>query len=233
MVVIGYLNEDGLLNRVELDKIRRLTADLEEIEGIDRMYSLANARVLMRQAFGIRVVNVLEKYETHPRMLKHLLVDSPIIGGRFLNEAGTMAMIWTRMAADQDVDSERERIISNITDAATSVLGTDAVHLGGNGVILTGLNRISKSDFGLLMGVSYVIIFLVIYLLYRRVAFVALTFGVILTSSLLTLMALGLSGRQINMVTAMLPTVVSILGIADLIHVLNEFAVRAEDRRGD
>jgi uncharacterized protein len=230
IVLLGYRKPEGLINETEIEKVRRLTSALEAISGVSRVWSLTNAQDVHPE--GGHFEPVVPEGDMEPD-LRAWILGSPLLAGRLVNADATMTLIWITMDVMDDIDERRDSIIAAISDAADRTLGAGEARLGGMGVIYAGLNEITRRDFGLFMGLSYLLMFTLMFVLFRRLSFVMLAIGVVGTATVLTLGVMGLAGSRLNLVTVMLPTIVSIFGIADVIHVMNRgSALSATGRSG-
>ncbi len=165
--------------------------------------------------------------------LRERIMGSPFLAGRLVNADASMTLVWITMDVMDDIDERRDAVIAAITETADGVLGPGEARLGGMGVIYAGLNEITRHDFGLFMGLSYLLMFTLMFVLFRRLSFVLLALAVVAAATLLMLGVMGIAGSRLNLVTVMLPTIVTIFGIADVIHVMNRgSALSAAGLRG-
>jgi uncharacterized protein len=140
VVLLGYRKPDGLLDPVELERVRRLTAVLEAVPGVSRVVSLANVQDVDLES-GL-FEPVLANGVTDQRILA-----SPLLSGRIVNADGTMTLVWITMDVMEDIDERRDAIIAAIRDVADGVLGPGEAWLGGMGVIYAGLNEITRQRY--------------------------------------------------------------------------------------
>jgi predicted RND superfamily exporter protein len=226
VIAMAIHREEGIFRQNNLEKISQLTATLGQIGGVERVFSITNAEDIQYGAgssgFGTLIPAPIPG-DSVLATLREQATGSSLIADRLISKDGKTAMLVIRMSIMQDIDLKRDAIIDRVTAVATQYLGKENVHLGGIGVIFSGLNRITQHDFGLFVSLSYLMMFIIIWVLYRNWRIVLLALGTLLTATLLTLELYGLLGYQVNMITMMLPTLIMLLGVMDNQHILNEF----------
>jgi uncharacterized protein len=227
IVALVLHDENGIFSFNTLNTLRSLTQNLEQISGISRVFSITNVKDLSYTEGSIGYTSVvpdsIPASQTALRSLRTKALRSSIISGRLINEEGTTAMLFVQMNVMDDIDQQRDRIIQDITQVAEKHKGEHAVYLGGIGVIFSGLNLITQQDFKVFILMSYLLMFALIWALYGRAILVLYTMATIGVATVLTLELYGLMGYSINMITMIIPTLVAILGIMDVMHVVNEF----------
>ncbi len=212
----------GVLSEPGLALIDEVSVALEAVEGVERVHSVLSARDVWRIEDGIRFGAATDAGLER-------LAGNPLFQGRFLSEDGTLAMLWVQMASMADFDARRDAIVTEVTGVADRVLGDRDHALGGIGVIYSGLNLITQHDFGLFLGLGYLVIFVLLAWLFRSWRLVLATIGVVTVGTIVSLGLYGYAGHQLNMVTVVLPTLIVVIGLADAIHMPAAFVrVRQE-----
>ncbi len=223
-IAILVTDTAGILRAETLTRIRRLSDDLRRHAGVARVWSLTGAVDL---ASGKPLV---------PHDLSRIPLDSlaatlrqnPLVMRRFVDSNLTSAMILVQMAVMDDIDQKRDAIVRAVRATALSAFDEGQVHLGGLGVVYTALNEITQRDFGLFVGLSYTVMFAIMFLLFRRIVLVLLSLSAVAVATMLTLELYGALGYQVNMLTMTIPTIIVILAILDMLHIIHEtVALRA------
>lgn len=96
------------------------------------------------------------------------------------------------------------------------------VALAGPEVMNDAVNRATMEDSALFTGLSYGLIFLLLFAVLRRPGLIFFALWVITLALLVTTGVWGLSTYSINIVTVIVPILVLILAIADSVHVLQK-----------
>ena len=212
---------DGVYRPGALDTLRSLGSQIEALPGVERVYSVANASTLAITPGGPVMTNVLPEDLVDPQTLASAvepLLHNPLIVGHFVNEAADQAMLWVEMEVSEDFDTRRDSIISAVREIADHVLTDQVHHLAGVGVLYAGLNEVTEKDFGTFLGLGFLLLFAVMGWVFRGVLFTFTAMLVVTLAISVMFGIFGLMGRQINMVTSVLPIVVMVIGIADVVH---------------
>ncbi len=197
--------------------IETVSGRLEALEGVARVHSILTARDAWKTDAGLRFDRALEGGAERA-------ADNPLFRDRLVSADGEAAMLWVEPAVMDDFDARRDAIVGAIRATADQALADLPHALGGVGVIYSGLNLVTQRDFGVFVGLSYLVIFGALWWIFRSWRLVAAVGGVVTVGTLVALGALGLAGKQINMITVVLPTLVIVLGLADAVHFPAAFA---------
>lgn len=228
IISVAYRDEKGLLNSGSLQKIRRLQGMLENVEGVDHVLSIANAKDFRKitegnmismefsQIFGDNLDSISQ--ESAEKVL-----SSSLYSDRLLNKQGDLTLMIIHFEPFEVVHKRMDKIIPEIKGLCFDVLGKMNVHFSGADIITFGLNELSREDFIKFTGLSYLIMFIMISLFYRKAIFVILSFLISITTIWLTLSLYGFLGFGLNIFTVMTPPLVIVLCIMMSMHIFNEF----------
>ncbi|MFU8805733.1 MAG: efflux RND transporter permease subunit, partial [Bradymonadaceae bacterium] len=234
VILLLVENEAGIFAPEVLRQVETLSESIEAVVGIARVHS---------------ILTVQDAWDTEEGLVFHPLIPSPIPDDPELMEnAGARAlqnplfidrlvsadtkrtMVWAEMDVMADIDDMRVDIVAEVRSIATEQLGRETFAMGGIGVIYAGLNVITQHDFSLFLGIAYLLMFLLMWWIFRQIRIVAAAIGVISVGTIISLGVYGLLGHQMNMVTVVLPILVIVLGIADAVHMPTTFVhIRRSD----
>ena len=145
-----------------------------------------------------------------------------------LNEEQTATMLVAQMDAMDNIDAERDGVLLRLRDRLAQL--TDVhVALGGIGVIYAALNEASTVGAAGIIAGSYLLITLLLIVLLGRLGAVALTLGTVGLGAVWLVGLYGFWGRDINMVTMVMPTLVLVIGVSDCVHMLSHIAEQDPD----
>ncbi|MFT7624812.1 MAG: putative RND superfamily exporter protein, partial [Myxococcota bacterium] len=224
----------GVWTSEYLNKIRTLTARLEKVEGVSRVLSVSNAQLLGLhsdgeggQALGVAPVMPGEVVDADLARLRTLVETDPILKDTFVVSEGRVAMVFAQMAVADKFDSVRPGVLTGIQDVLDdSGLTT---HVAGIGVIYNALNQIAQVEGAVFMGLAFLLVFALLWPLFRSVPAVLASIGAVACAVVMTRGLYGLAGRDENMVTMTLPVLVLILGVADCVHIFRYRASRPDE----
>jgi predicted RND superfamily exporter protein len=227
----GVLTVEGL---ARIDRVARAAAAVDGIAEVTAVTDLVHARTdedwrpdpSVDEAPPLVVGPVLDALPTTPaeaERARRRILEDPLVREALLSEDGTTALVVARMEAGGDLDAVRDRVLAEL-DLAVAAADAGHVPRAGVGVVFSALNVASSRDVAVVGTVSYAIIAVLLGLLFRRVAAVALTFGIVGAAVVLTFGLYGAAGRDLNMVTMAMPTLLLIIGVADAVHMLHRIA---------
>ena len=217
----------GVFTAESLRTLRTLGSRIEALAGVERVYSVADTARLTITADGAVMARALTQDIGGAGALTEVvesLLQNPLIVGHFVNESADQAMLWVEMEASSNFDARRDSLIASLRETADNVLRDREHHLAGVGVLYAGLNEVTAKDFSTFLGLGFVLLFAVMAWVLRSALFTLTAMLVVSVAMLVMLGIFGLLGKQINMVTSVLPVVVMVLGIADLVHFPVAFA---------
>ncbi|MFZ2959513.1 MAG: MMPL family transporter [Candidatus Ozemobacteraceae bacterium] len=129
------------------------------------------------------------------------------------------AVFLIEPVSSPDMDVKRPQIIASVKEK----LGGLKYQLAGMGVMYDELNQLSLRDGFLFTAISYLVIGVLIFLLYRSVPFSLIVVTVMILGGCFFVGIYGLFRQNFNMVTVVLPTLMMILSISDVAYVFNNY----------
>jgi len=217
VVVIGVRDDAGILSASGLEKVRRVTRDAAAVPGVAKVRSLTNTSSIRGGMGTIEVGPVLgpEIAPTDPAQMRAAVQADPLIR-QLLGRSEQDTVVIAQMEAMDDIDARRDSILSELRQA----LAGAEVSFAGIGVIYAALNQASTQGAAGVMAACYLLILVLLWWLMGRWRPVVLTLGVVGLGAVWLLGLYGASGRDINMVTMVMPTLVLVIGVSDCVHML-------------
>lgn len=225
---LALKEKEGILNPNCLRKISQLQKEIEKIDGVDHVLSLINAKDfkkivsegMIRMEFSSLYSDSL--YISSPEFENEILTSS-LYANRLINTKGDVTLLVIHFESFDLVHSKMDKLIPLIRTLAYKILGQDNVHFSGADIITFGLNELSRRDFIKFTGLSYIAMFLIIALFYRRMIYIVMSLLIAISTIWLTLSIYGFFGCGLNIFTVMTPTFVIIISIMMAMHIINEF----------
>jgi predicted RND superfamily exporter protein len=226
---------DRLFSRRTLKFIEEVTADIERVQTVQRVNSLATATIVealpASEDGGLEVRPLLENLDTRdPAEIKRLAIEDDLIRGDLVSaDATTTALI---VSFDEDrIDEVRAGVIQQIHDIVDPKLpeGVRAYYNGSLEISET-YNRITLDNQRRFVPPILLVTIAAIYMTFRSVRKTLLTMIAILVSILWTLGLYSLMGYTYNVLSSMIIPLVVVLAIADDVHIMQHWD--EERRRG-
>jgi predicted RND superfamily exporter protein len=229
---------DGLFSRETLAAIQAMTGDIERVETVQHVNSLATATMVqaIRGAApdegGLDVRLLLEDLDTRdPADIKrHALADDLIRGDLVSEDGATTAII---VGFDEDrIDEVRAGVIQQIHDIVDPTLPAGVrAYYNGSLEISETYNRITLDNQQKFTPPILIFTVLAIYFSFRSWRKTLLTMFAIVVSLLWTLGLYSLMGYSFNVLSSMLVPLIVVLAIADDVHIMQHWDEAR--RRGD
>ncbi len=221
VVVIGVHSSDGILNKAGLERIRAVSDAAASVEGIATVRSVVDEPVIRGGDGTLQVAPIVDAAEA-----QRLLGSDPMIDALVAADQST-ALVLAEMDVTPDIDARRDGVLAELE---TAVRAVDAgASFAGIGVVYAALNQASTRDAAGVIGASYLLILVLLRGLLGRWRPVMLTLGAVGLGACWLMGMYGASGRSINMVTMVMPTLVLVIGVSDCVHMLVHVAAQPVD----
>jgi predicted RND superfamily exporter protein len=232
VVVLAFEDPSGILDDQGIALLRAAGEAAVAVDGIAEVVSLATVQDIRAENDWLEVGPLVPDGPVTDALARRILAD-PLLVGKLVNSDGTVALIFTRMEAMGDIDARRDAILAELWTAVDTV-STD-YRAAGIGVIYAALNQLSTVDSAVFIVASYGLIVVLLGLFFRRLGPLVITMVAVGVAAIWLMGVYGAAGRNINMVTMVMPTLVLLIAISDCVHILVHVArqpkVAGESRR--
>ncbi len=227
VVAIAVHDDGGVFSAAAMARIRAVGEAAAAVDGVARVTSLATVDDIRGEmdADGFPILSVGNLVGDNPDWdaTRARALADPLVAGRLVSNDGKTALVVVQMATMEGFDAQRDRVLAGLRAAVAPLLGEDFRH-AGIGVIYAALNQLSTVDSVVFVVASYLLIIGVLWVLMGRVLPMAVSMVTVGIGAGWLLGAYGFAGRDINMVTMILPTLVLVIGVSDCVHVMNHVA---------
>ena len=220
VVVLAVHDPEGIVTAEGIGLLNELGRRAEAIEGIAEATHIGTELTIDAGELFIDIHRLvpedLTEVQDWEAQREKVLAD-PLVNGTLVSSDGKTALVLARMEAMEGIDAKRDGILLELDEATAELPHQTA----GIGVVYAALNQLATVDSAVFIGASYGLIMLLLLLIFGRITPMAVTMTVVGVGATWLMGAFGAAGRDINMVTMVLPTLVVIIGISDCIHILN------------
>jgi uncharacterized protein len=228
IIVVAATDPESVYTPAALERIRAASKALEAHPKVRRVNSLALGLYVEGDDGVIEVDRLLGDdpitAEDAARVRARVEAD-PSFRGTIVGERDTISLILVEPSTAEDFDAERPALMRDVRAIVDDTLRKDGggAHLGGIGVVYDGLNEASLRDSGVFVTLSYLVVMFGLWVVFRRLIWVLLGVVIATIPVVITLGIAGLAGRDLNMVNAVLPTLIMTVGILDLVHLVHSY----------
>jgi len=229
---------DRLFSRATLETIAAITGDIERVDTVQQVNSLATATIVdaikgdSPEEGGLEVRPLLEDVATRdPAAVRRRALEDDLIRGDLVSEDGTTTAIIVGFDEDR-IDEVRAGVIQQIHDIVDPKLpqGVRAYYNGSLEISET-YNRITLDNQRKFTPPILLVTVLAIYFSFRSWRKTMLAMFAIVISLLWTLGLYSLMGYSYNVLASMLVPLIVVLAIADDVHIMQHWD--EERRHGD
>jgi hypothetical protein len=230
--------KEGIFSLGHLKNVFRASREIEgDTANFKRVLSIGLAPYIGLKDGNELIVEDLmtgePKTSEEGEVVKQRFLDDPFKIKLLSDPTQRYAILIAEPTASSEMDQKRPEIIKSVRDKLRGF----SYKLAGMGVMYDELNQISMRDGALFITVSYLVIVVVSFLLYRSWIFTLLVIKVMVLGGLGFMGVYGFFRQNINMVTMVLPTLMLILSVSDVTFVYNNYCynidkVVADKRRG-
>jgi predicted RND superfamily exporter protein len=229
IVALRAQSPDVLFSRESLALLERITGDIERVETVQRVDSLASATIVDAVPDGLDVRPLLDRLaSSDPKAILRRALDDELIRGDLVSDDGTVTAIVVSFDEDR-IDAVRAGVIQQIHDIIDPRL-PDGVRAYYNGSleISETYNRITLDNQRRFTPPIFVVTVLAIYLTFRSWRKTLLSVVAVAASVLWTLGLYSLMGFSYNVLSSMIVPLIVVLAIADDVHIMQHWD---EERR--
>jgi hypothetical protein len=236
VVLIAIGVEDSVYTPETLEVIRRASDRIDAHPDIRRVASITASTHIDGDAIQIVVEPLVPDGPIDAEIAaatRRRVEADPTLRATLVSEDQRVTLIAAQFASLDKVMGRRPQILDDVRAIVRAELegGDREIHVGGIGVIYDAINRAVLSDTRIFISLSYLLILVGLWVLFRRVAWVLLALGIIVVATVATAGLFGVLDRKLNMVTSIVPTLILTVGVMDLIHLISARQEDAGDLR--
>jgi predicted RND superfamily exporter protein len=228
------LQSDRLFTQESLEFIRRVTADIERVDMVERVQSLSTANIVRSlpadpggdDGGGIEVQPLLDDQLDTPAALDRVrerALGDALLRGDLVSEDGTVTAIAVSFDEDR-IDDARSEVIEAIHRLVDPRLpaGMTAFYNGSLEISET-YNRVTLANTRNLTPPILALTVAGIYLMFRSWRITVLLVIAVVVSVVWTMGLFVEMGFTYNVLASMMPALVLILAVADDVHIVQHF----------
>ena len=234
---IVYIKDDDLWTPEKLFLLEELMFELEEIDKVEKVESVFSA-LSIRDADGYLEIDplleMIPSNEQEADALRDNAVYSPLITGNLISEDGTVIainVIVDRSGRDPDFnrafDRQIEDVLAPLRDRFNEVFQIGPPRLNAE------IERAMFADLQLLTPLSSLVLFASILYFLRTGVSCVIPIATSLVSISWTFGFMGYAGIPLSLLTAIVPSLVIVIGSTEDTHMLNAYLHGVKNRKPD
>jgi len=232
-LIIGIESPTGIYDADFLREVERYATELNELPFVTSVLSPTQIREPIRMGLSLVQRPLLRWQSPDSIVADNLKADSVRIANRsnyigtFVSENGKALTL--QVAHEQRLSKER---CDTLARAVLSLADTwdHTSHIAGRAVAQKYYVDVMQREVVLFVSVGMAIIVLFLWLAFHSAWGVIIPLLVVLLSGLWTLGIMEITGKSIDVMTIVLPTIIFVVGISDVVHILSRYY---EELRGN
>jgi len=212
VIYIAYKNPD-VLSPAMRDYAARLTERLKKVQGVRYVFSVRDAFEFYRA------------YVKDERFIAQEITTNPLFRGNVISADGRTTCLW--VVFDHEVESAERRgeVLAGVQAVLLEEQRSSGLrfHAAGIPVIENEYVALTKRDTLTFLPLAIAIFFLLLCFYFRNVMGMVLPLATVFMAVLWTVGLMQIFGRSISILSAIIPNLILIVGIADAIHVLSHY----------
>jgi uncharacterized protein len=234
IIALEAASPDRLFSTDTLRFIEQVTGDIERVDTVQRVDSIATATVVDAVPDGLDVRRLIDLARTQgPGAVRARALDDELIRGDLVSPDATVAALVVSFDEDR-IDAVRGGVIQQIHDLVDPRLPEGIrAHYNGSLEISETYNRITLDNQRKFTPPILLVTVIAIYLTFRSWRKTVLTMFGVGISLLWTLGLYSLLGYTFNVLSSMLVPLIGILAIADDVHIMQHWDEERRHRDGE
>lgn len=226
-VLIGIENNTGIYQQEFLAEVDRLVEDLLLIRNVEAVVSPTRIEEPIRLGISMVRKPLLRWQENLENVQEKLLLDSTKLhkDGTYLGnliapsgQALSLQVLHKQMLSKEGCDS----LALSLYDL-TRQFQFDGMHVAGRAAAQKYYVDVMQREVLIFVSLGMILIIIFLWFAFQSLWGVLVPLGVVLLSGLWTLGLMELTGKSIDVMTIVLPTIIFVVGMSDVVHILSRY----------
>jgi len=230
-IVVGVVNDahaNGVLNPQTLGKLQRITGKALKLPGIVRrnVYSFATSKDLQIRGGSLvqqRLLRGTDPSAEQIQALEQMVDGNPLFEDLLLSKDRSAAAIYLPVPDEVDAKGLVDQIKQFIREEGQ---GDERFYIGGQRVAEDVFGVLMFQQMALLSPLVGLVIFIGLWLMFRRLSLITGPLLIALVSVLWTMGLMVWLRLPVHIMASMAPVFLMSIGVVDGIHILSEFSDR-------
>ena len=232
-VLLVALEDTDLLSPAKQARLRRVIEAVRAVPDVDYVASPLDLVAMEREGTGLRMQpyseRALEEPDIAARMAEELARD-PLGEGLLVGSDGS----WIVLVALSQEPARPAEVAIEVVPAVLKAFSDegwprDTVRIGGLLATLDQILRMSMQNLTVLLPITSLCLLVTVWLLFRRLWPATVALGVSAVGVLWTMGFAVQLDREVNILMAVAPAVILIVGFSDVVHLISAYLLEIED----
>ena len=219
---IAIPRKEGVFDQQFLEDFHDFTLKTRDIANIIESQSLTKFSYPLKTPFGMTTVPAIhiDQPEKYAKDRERLLNDERFVYN-LIDATATTLVVALKTAEKVDLPSADKLVVD--LDSLVSLYNFENHHYIGQAYFQSELVKMQQEEVLMSALVSGFLVSLVIFMLYRRFYGIAIALVSIALGMILFFGFLGVTGRELSVMSALYPVLMIIVGTSDVIHIMSKY----------
>lgn len=221
-LLIAVENQPTVFEQEFLEKFHEFTLEVRDLPHVTRIQSLTTMDYPVKTPFGINSVPIIHidqpfRYETD----KARILDDKRFVNNFIDENAKALTVSARTI--DAIDLNQSKALMEAYEELIKEYNFDEVHVLGRAYFQDELVEMQKDEIVVSTIISGILIIFILMFIFRKPIGVWIALSSIGLGLLYFLGIIGLMGRELNVMAALYPVLMLIVGTSDVIHIMSKY----------
>ena len=221
-VLIALENKSGIFRKAFLLRVDSLTKEIASIQYVKHINSPTNLKSLALGGF-VPIQTQLLHFEDESAYAKDsaLIYNSPFLVGSYFPENAQSLSLFIK--TDDILKKKQCDELAKNLESSIQKYKFDEVHMVGRifaqNVYLVNLQK----EFSVFLLISFFVVLVFLWFSFKSVYGIVVPVSIVMIAILWTLGIMDLMGKPIDLMSAMLPTMIFVAGMSDVVHFFSKY----------
>jgi uncharacterized protein len=220
LIALGY--QPDVLDSDFLEKANQIRFEIKNMKGVEKIFSLLDLKEPILSPFGIRNRPLLEW--DNPASLertKSKLIQSKLWKNNLINEKGDYLLFIVHNK--QRISKEEGDLLYRDILSSVLISGLTDFYIAGKIKAQGEFISLMQDEFSFFLGISAILIIILLFFIFQTWWGISIPL-IILAIGILWTIAFSLYlGKPLHIMSVMQPTILSVIGLAAIIHFFNHY----------
>lgn len=227
--VIVALYWDKLFTTEHLAAVTEATEAIKRLDHVAGVLSLATVPKLVTHN---NVLDMRSVASAKPEVARRIVRNNPLYSSNLVSEQGNAAALYVSLAGDDQDKASTAQVVAAIRQAARSAVGASAtIRMTGSPVIQVATSQAVLTELLQMLPLLLVVVAVFLTVAFRSLRGLVLPLGTVTVALLWVFGIFAVTGRSLNVITTIVPLVVTTIGLAYMVHLLSGVYRYREDQQ--
>ena len=206
----------------KIDSLNSWSSAFASLDGISGVTNLNTLQVPVKGGFfGVSSDYVVSKKDNNEELTRRRIQENREFSKIFISDDETVL----GMVIGLKPDADRSIVMKNVLNKTNSINQNPNIktYFTSEAAVSYFIDKAMKKDFAILLPVCFLIVFLLLYRVFRRVLYVCAALLVNVIALVWTFGLMGMLNVTFSVVTSVIPVILFPIGVAGAIHIIKAY----------